>query len=83
MFFLLFQKYSAALDNSFIYLGFAGSSPTLPAASSVERGRKGDAVPIQEDGHLQAVTRYVERNALRANLCQNAEDWFYGSLWRR
>ena len=41
------------------------------------------AFPIQEDGHLQAVIRYVERNALRANLCQNAEDWFYGSLWRR
>ena len=26
--------------------------------------------------------RYVERNALRANLCERAEDWRWGSLWR-
>lgn len=39
--------------------------------------------PIEEDEHLLAVLRYVERNALRANLCERAEDWEYGSLWRR
>ena len=38
--------------------------------------------PIEEDEHLLAVLRYVERNALRANLCQRAEDWKYGSLYR-
>ena len=38
--------------------------------------------PIEEDEHLIAVLRYVERNALRANLCERAEDWKYGSLWR-
>ena len=27
--------------------------------------------------------RYVERNALRANLCERAEEWRWGSLWRR
>ena len=27
--------------------------------------------------------RHVERNALRANLCQRAEEWRWGSLWRR
>ena len=27
--------------------------------------------------------RYVERNALRANLAARAEDWAWGSLWRR
>src|SRR5690348_16067233 len=38
---------------------------------------------IQEDHHLLAVMRYVERNALRANLVACAEDWKWGSLaWR-
>jgi putative transposase len=38
--------------------------------------------PIEEDEHLLAVLRYVERNSLRASLCKHAEDWMYGSLWR-
>ena len=39
--------------------------------------------PIEDDEHLLTVMRYVERNALRANLVENAEDWKYSSLWRR
>ena len=39
--------------------------------------------PIQEDDHLLTVLPYVERNALRANLVQRAEDWRWSSLWRR
>ena len=39
--------------------------------------------PIQEDHHCLNVCRYVERNALRANLVQRAEEWRWGSLWRR
>lgn len=38
--------------------------------------------PIQDDEHFLTVCRYVERNALRANLVQQAEDWRWGSLWR-
>lgn len=38
--------------------------------------------PIQRDDHLLTVLRYVEQNALRAELCDKAEDWKYGSLWR-
>lgn len=38
--------------------------------------------PIQEDDHLYAVARYVERNALRANLVRRAEQWQFGSLAR-
>lgn len=38
--------------------------------------------PIQDDGHFLAVCRYVERNALRAELVQRAEDWRWSSLWR-
>jgi len=40
------------------------------------------AFPIEEDEHLLAVLRYVERNPLRANLCQRAEEWKFGSAWR-
>lgn len=41
--------------------------------------------PVQEDDHLYTVARYVERNALRANLARLAERWRWGSLyrWRR
>ena len=39
--------------------------------------------PIEEDEHLLTVLRYVERNALRANFTQRAEDWRWGSLWVR
>jgi putative transposase len=38
------------------------------------------AFPIQEDGHLQTVLRYVERNPLRAGLVSRAEDWVWSSL---
>jgi putative transposase len=38
--------------------------------------------PIQEDDHLYAVARYVERNPLRANLVRRAEQWQFGSLAR-
>jgi putative transposase len=38
---------------------------------------------IQQDHHLLTVLRYVERNALAANLVKRAEDWQWGSLnWR-
>ncbi len=41
------------------------------------------AFPIEEDEHLLAVLRYVERNPLRANLVRRAEAWAWSSLsWR-
>ena len=39
--------------------------------------------PIEQDEHLRAVLRYVERNALRARLVQSADEWRWGSLYRR
>jgi putative transposase len=38
---------------------------------------------VESDAHLLTVCRYVERNALRANLVQRAEHWRWGSLWHR
>jgi putative transposase len=37
--------------------------------------------PVQSDEHLYTVCRYVERNALRAGLVEQAEQWRWGSLW--
>jgi putative transposase len=39
--------------------------------------------PIQEGEHLLTVTRYAERNALRAALARRAQDWRWSSLWQR
>ena len=38
--------------------------------------------PVQDDDHFFTVCRYVERNALHANLVDRAEDWRWGSLYR-
>jgi len=38
--------------------------------------------PVQAEDHFLTVCRYVERNALRANLVSRAEDWRWSSLWR-
>jgi putative transposase len=37
--------------------------------------------PVQGGLHFLRVSRYVERNALRARLCERAEDWRWSSLW--
>jgi putative transposase len=36
--------------------------------------------PVQEDAHLLALLRYVERNPLRAGLVRRAEAWRWSSL---
>jgi len=37
----------------------------------------------QNDTHFIRLVRYVERNALRANLADRAENWRWSSGWRR
>jgi putative transposase len=39
--------------------------------------------PIQTEHYFLTVVRYVERNALRANLVARAEDWPWSSLGQR
>lgn len=39
--------------------------------------------PVESDGHLLSLCRYVERNAKRAGLVERAEDWQWSGLWRR
>lgn len=37
----------------------------------------------QEDTHFLTLVRYVEKNALKANLVMRAENWKWSSVWRR
>jgi putative transposase len=37
--------------------------------------------PVESDEHFWTVARYVERNALRAELVARAEEWRWSSLW--
>ena len=39
--------------------------------------------PVEEEEYFYRLVRYVERNALRANLVERAEVWGWSSLWRR
>ncbi len=39
--------------------------------------------PVESDDNFLTVCRYVERNAVRANLVERAEDWRWGSLSAR
>ena len=39
--------------------------------------------PVETDEHFYTVVRYVERNALRANLVRRAQQWRWSSLWHR
>ena len=38
---------------------------------------------VEDDGHLMRTWKYIERNALAADLVSRAEDWRWSSLWRR
>ena len=58
----------------------------------VQRGSRGSghvyqgrfkSFPVVGAEHFHSVCRYVERNALRANLVQRAEAWPWCSLYRR
>lgn len=48
----------------------------------IYRGRF-KSFPVQEGDHFLTLCRYVERNPLRANLVERAEDWRWSSLWHR
>ncbi len=39
--------------------------------------------PVESDEYFLQLTRYVERNPLRAKLVDKAQDWQWGSLWIR
>jgi putative transposase len=46
-------------------------------------GARFKSFPVESSGYLVAVCRYVERNALRANLVARAEEWRWSSIGQR
>lgn len=54
----------------------------LDGLGAVYQGRF-KAIPIGGETHFLWVCRYIERNALRASLVQQAEDWPWSSLCHR
>ena len=54
----------------------------LVGTGHVYQGRY-KSFPVASDEYFYQVARYVERNALRANLVQRAEEWRWSSAWRR
>ena len=57
------------------------SARGLDGHGAVYQGRY-KAIPIECDRHFLWVCRYVERNALRANLVARAEEWEWSSAQR-
>lgn len=72
------------LSRFFGYLGLLHASRWQVAHGAVGTGHvyqgRFKSFMVQEDEHLLAVLRYVERNALRQKLVKRAEDWRWGSL---
>lgn len=50
-------------------------SPLVRYAPLHARYDRFKSFPIQTDGHLRTVMRYVERNPVRANSIELAENW--------
>ena len=75
------------LSEFFQYL--AGTHATRFRYSTCSRGEghvyqdRFKCFPVENDGHFSCVCRYVERNALRANLVRRAEDWRWSGLSHR
>ena len=36
---------------------------------------------MRDDGHLTRTVAYIERNPVKAGLCQSPEEWEFGSAW--
>ena len=58
----------------------AGAHYHTTGEGHVYQGRY-KSFPIEEDDHFLTASRYVERNALAAEMVDRAEDWRWGSLW--
>ena len=54
----------------------------LVGTGDVSQGRY-KSFPVERDESFYQIVRYVERNALRANLAAHAEEWRWSNLWRR
>ena len=77
------QRWHAAhrtAGTGHVYQGRYKMFPVQARRVSLAGRRQG---VLDKGSSIWAVLRYVERNALRAGLAARAEQWRWGSLWRR
>jgi putative transposase len=85
--FVVWPREDGELSRFFGYLGLTHATRWQVAHNAVGVGHVYQSrfknFMIQRDAHLEWVLRYVERNPLRANLVQRAQDWQWSSLHAR
>jgi len=62
---------------------YQGRYKLFPVQARKVRRAERSRGPVDKGGSLWAVLRYVERNPLRMGLVRRAQQWRWGSLWRR
>jgi putative transposase len=85
--FVVWPRAKGELTAHFRWLAHTHAMRWHVAHNTVGRGHlyqgRFKSFPVEEDEHFLMVCRYVERNALAAQLVERAEDWRWGSLWAR
>jgi putative transposase len=85
--FVAWPREDGELSRFFGYLSLTHAARWQAAHNMVGTGHVYQArfknFMIQQDNHLEWVLRYVERNPLRANLVERAEEWSWSSLHAR
>jgi putative transposase len=85
--FVLWPKADGELTAFLRWLTLTHAQRWKHAHAAVGHGRlyqgRFKSFPIQQDGHLLTVLRYVERNAVRPTLATRAQDWPWGSAFVR
>jgi len=84
---LLWPRNDRALSQFVHWLSTAHATQWNRSKSTVGGGAvyqsRFKSIPIESGPHLLWTWRYVERNALRADLVERAENWRWCSLWLR
>jgi len=85
--FVVWPREDGELTAHFRWLAHTHAMRWHVAHNTVGRGHlyqgRFKSFPVQEDEYFYTLCRYVERNALTAQVVQRAEDWRWGSLWAR
>jgi putative transposase len=85
--FMVWPREEGEVTDYFRWLAHTHAMRWHVAHNAVGRGHlyqgRFKSFPVEEDEHCLTACRYVERNALRANVVGRAEDWRWGSLWAR
>jgi putative transposase len=84
---LLYPKGDADLPRFMRWLGLTHTQRWHAAHKTTGYGHlyqgRYKSFPVQTDEHFLQVTRYIERNPLRAKLVSKVQEWPWSSLWLR